>query len=309
MNANSGSPSMASTVIKIVFIILSLYALYYLYKYLFASSGLKGDLVIGNITDANTGSSGTGTTIKYNPIDKTGDKFPVLLEGGEYSVNMWVYINDWSVRHGSNKHILTLGGVTGNDSQTNFATLLVYLGGNKNTLSVRVDTKDRSGSSTTTPGNSANSLSGSLNAPVSLTEAEITAKMTSTPSSLDGADVCDLDNIDLQKWVLLSIVLNNKTCDVYMDGKLARSCVLPSFFRVNKLNGGSTARFCDYGGFGGFISNVSFYNYALNPEQVWRYYMSGPIPEYSLMDYLKGLFTPNAISYDYPNHPAQTSST
>jgi hypothetical protein len=305
MNANSGSPSMAGTIIKIVFIILSLYALYYLYKYLFASSGLKGDLVVGNITDANTGGTGASGS-PYKPILVTGDKFPVLLEGGEYSVNMWVYINDWSVRHGSNKHILTLGGVTGTADPSNFATLLVYLGGNKNTLSVRVDTKDRSGNGGNGGnGDSANSLSGSINAPVSLTEAEITTKMTSTPSSLDGADVCDLDNIDLQKWVLLSIVLNNKTCDVYMDGKLARSCILPSFFRVNKPIG-SNARFCDYGGFGGFISNVSFYNYALNPEQVWRYYMSGPIPEYSLMDYLKGLFTPDAISYDYPKNPAGT---
>jgi hypothetical protein len=306
MNANnSGSTGMAGTIIKIVFILLSLYALYYLYKYLFASSGLKGDLVVGKITDANTGGTGAAGS-PYKPILVTGDKFPVLLEGGEYSVNMWVYINDWSVRHGSNKHILTLGGVTGTADASNFATLLVYLGGNKNTLSVRVDTKDRSGGNGGSSGTSANSLSGSLNTPVSLTEAEISTKMTGTPSSLDGADVCDLDNIDLQKWVLLSIVLNNKTCDVYMDGKLARSCILPSFFRVNKLTAGSNARFCDYGGFGGFISNVNFYNYALNPEQVWRYYMSGPIPEYSLMDYLKGLFTPDAISYDYPKNPAGT---
>lgn len=305
MNANSGSPSMAGTVIKIVFIILSLYALYYLYKYLFASSGLKGDLVIGKITDANTGSSVTGSMTTYHPINVTGDKFPVLLEGGEYSVNMWVYINDWSLRHGNKKHILTLGGVTGTTDPSNFATLLVYLGGNKNTVSVRVDTKS-GGASGVVALDSTGSASGSLNSPVSLKESEITAMMNASPSSLDGSEVCDLDNIDLQKWVLLSIVLNNKTCDVYMDGKLARSCVLPSFFRVNKISQGSTARFCDYGGFGGFISNVSFYNYALNPEQVWRYYMSGPIPEYSLMDYLKGLFTPDAISYDYPKNPAQT---
>ncbi len=296
MNANSGSPSMASTVIKIVFVILSLYALYYLYKYLFASSGLKGDLVIGKITDANTGTK---------PINVTGDKFPVLLEGGEYSVNMWVYINDWSIRNGNNKHILTLGGVTGTSSKDNYATLLVYLGGNKSTLSVRVDTMG--GSTSVTTSDSASSTTSSMNAPVSLKETNITAIMNAVPtSSMDGAQMCDLENIDLQKWVLLSVVLNNKTCDVYMDGKLARSCVLPSFFRVNKLTDGSTARFCDYGGFGGFISNVSFYNYALNPEQVWRYYMSGPIPEYSLMDYLKGLFTPDAISYDYPKNPAGT---
>jgi hypothetical protein len=55
------------------------------------------------------------------------------------------------------------------------------------------------------------------------------------------------------------------------------------------------------GGFGGFLSNMIAYNYALNPEQVWRLYMSGPGPQYSLMDYLKSLFNPKSLgSFDFP---------
>jgi hypothetical protein len=165
--------------------------------------------------------------------------------------------------------------VTGNADESNFATLLVYLGGNKNTLSVRVDTKDRSGNGgAVVTGDSAGSLSGSINAPVSLTEAQITTKMTGTPSSLDGADVCDLDNIDLQKWVLLSIVLNNKTCDVYMDGKLTRSCVLDNV--VNVPRGPLKLRLGEMGGFGGRYASVQMWNQQLTPDVIYGIYQMGP---------------------------------
>jgi hypothetical protein len=110
---------------------------------------------------------------------------------------------------------------------------------------------------------------------------------------------CDITSIDLQKWVQVTVCLNNKTCDVYLDGKLARSCVLPSFYKVDKSN--LALSLCDYNGFGGFISNTSAYNYALNPEQVWRLYMAGPGPQYGFLDYLKSLFDPKALSaLDYP---------
>ena len=53
--------------------------------------------------------------------------------------------------------------------------------------------------------------------------------------------------------------------------------------------------------FGGFVSNVSAYNYALNPEQIWRLYMAGPGAQYGFLDYLKSLFDPKAAAaFDYP---------
>jgi len=43
------------------------------------------------------------------------------------------------------------------------------------------------------------------------------------------------------------------------------------------------------------------YNYALNPDEIWRLYMSGPGPQYGAMDWLKSLFDPKAIgSLEYP---------
>jgi len=99
------------------------------------------------------------------------------------------------------------------------------------------------------------------------------------------------------------IVLNNTLCDVYMDGKLARSSVLKGQFKVNATSttpmyfyllkpsfssGGGTAVNTDWNG---SLSNVNFYNYAVSPDEVYRLYMAGPSgASGSLWDYIKSFF-------------------
>ena len=103
----------------------------------------------------------------------------------------------------------------------------------------------------------------------------------------------------MQKWVQVTVTLNNKTCDVYIDGKLSRSCILPSFYKLDKVN--TKLTLCDNQGFGGYISNGSMFNYALNPEQIWKLYMTGPGPQYSLWEYMVSIFNPaSAMTLDYP---------
>jgi hypothetical protein len=270
---------------KILFPILALIALYYLYQFLFGPSDLKGETVIKSIVNASPDM----------PFIVTGDKLPVLFEGGEYSINFWLYVNDFSVNHGRNKFILSLGGST-------FLTILIYLGPYKNTLNVRIHTVDTTSSSvapqvamgSTAPG------PGDLTDNLLVSNLETIFDGVQQDSSLlTPMRPCDVANIDLQKWIQVTVALNVKTCDVYVDGKLARSCVLPSFYRVDRS--AMMMKITDYKGFGGFVSNVSAYNYALNPEQVWKLYMAGPGPQYTLLEYLKSLFDPTAMSaYDYP---------
>lgn len=83
---------------------------------------------------------------------------------------------------------------------------------------------------------------------------------------------CDIKNIPLQKWVHIVYVLNNRTVDMYIDGKLERSCVLRG---VPKLNN-DPLHVCDNGGFFGKISNLVYYRYALKPDEVFGIYSSGP---------------------------------
>jgi hypothetical protein len=132
---------------------------------------------------------------------------------------------------------------------------------------------------------------------VNLTTDMVNSMFTTLQTSSDltaSLPICDIASIDLQRWILVNVVLNNNTCDVYLDGKLARSCVLPSFYRVDVAN--RKSKICDHGGFGGFIGQVNAYNYALNPEQVWRLYMAGPGPQYTLMSWLASLFSPTATT-------------
>ena len=83
---------------------------------------------------------------------------------------------------------------------------------------------------------------------------------------------CDIKNIPLQKWVHITYVLNNRTVDIYIDGKLERSCVLRG---VPKLND-DPVHVCDNGGFFGKISNLVYFRYALKPDEVHKIYASGP---------------------------------
>ncbi len=83
---------------------------------------------------------------------------------------------------------------------------------------------------------------------------------------------CDIKNIPLQKWVHIAYVLNNRTVDMYIDGKLERSCVLRG---VPKLNDGQV-HVCDNGGFFGKISNLVYFRYGLKPDEVYKIYASGP---------------------------------
>jgi hypothetical protein len=83
---------------------------------------------------------------------------------------------------------------------------------------------------------------------------------------------CDIKNIPLQKWVHITYVLNNRTVDIYIDGKLERSCVLRG---VPKLND-DQVHICDNGGFFGKISNLVYFRYALKPDEVYKIYASGP---------------------------------
>ena len=77
---------------------------------------------------------------------------------------------------------------------------------------------------------------------------------------------------------------------MYYDGKLARSCVVPSFYKVDA--GGYSANLLAYGGFGGEISTTTMYDSALNPEQVYKQYMAGPQPITNIVSWFSSFFTP-----------------
>ncbi len=90
---------------------------------------------------------------------------------------------------------------------------------------------------------------------------------------------CTLDNIPLQTWVNVIVTLNNRALDLYLDGKLVRTCVLPG---VPKQSTGqplivsNSPKDSNSGGFDGFISNVTYLARPVNPREAYSLYREGP---------------------------------
>jgi hypothetical protein len=249
---------------KGLFVIFGLVGLYYLYQYLFGPRTANSyTLVPGKLT-ANIDPS--------KPIVVTYDKLPPLFEGGEFTISTWLYVNNWSYRAGFAKSIINIGG-------PNFDTIRMYLGGYKPKLHIRFHTQE-SGATSNIAGESLSRT----------TDNYIFNALQPESNLSDDRDICDLPEIDLQRWVNVTVAVNGKTIDVYLNGKLARSCVLPQLFKVD--SGGYSANILSYGGFGGQISNIVMYDTALNPEQVYKNYMSGPEPITNIGQWIVSFFEP-----------------
>jgi hypothetical protein len=262
-NNSSNNSGSYSKILAVFIFILGLVGIYYLYQYLY---GPKTGNAYSLITAPQS-----AQVDKLKPVLITSDKLPLLYEGGEFTISTWIYVTSWSYKKGENKPIIFIGG-------SQFDTIRVFLGGYMPKLHVRLDTKNTSGS---TNGTENNSLSIS-------TKDSIFNSLAPNTSILDSKSTCDLPEIGLQRWVHIAVAVNGKTVDVYMDGKLSKSCVMQSFFRVDTQY---SATLLAYGGFGGQIANSQMFDAALNPEAIYKMYMAGPEPINTLTDLFNSIFT------------------
>ena len=230
-----------------------------MYSFLFGKPNVQSTVIVGAAIPANQPTASQLYTV------------PPPYDGGEYSASFWTYITGWKDKAGQRKHILELRG-------SNFSTLVVGLGVHKNNLVVRAHTKTPGDSPAPTPSGKP-AIDPGLSVSQNTNLSTDNVKQLFAPGQMDQGlletyPLCDLPAVDLQRWVHIAVILNGKTCDVYMDGKLARSCIMPSFFRVDPK--GVSAKLLDFGGYDGFLSDVTFIQRSLNPDEIYRMYMSGP---------------------------------
>jgi hypothetical protein len=274
MDYERSAPNTASSgfgLLTFVYLVVGLVAIFYLYRYLYTSSDNKSIIILPGQQSA----------------DMVPDKVPVIptpYEGGEYSFNTWIYINSYNKNRNTRKHIFELKG-------TYFSTLLVGLGAFNNTLMVRTHTNGPSSSGAAGTGGGTGGGTGRGNTGTSanptppnagnnigsLSVADVNTLFTPLAmddSLLTTASICDLPEIDMQRWTMITVVLTGRTIDVYIDGKLSRSCVAASYFKVDPT--GVTPVITGRGGFDGYTANVSVGNYAMNPDEIYRKYLTGP---------------------------------
>jgi hypothetical protein len=95
------------------------------------------------------------------------------------------------------------------------------------------------------------------------------------PTTLGGRTIvhqCSVNNVPIQKWVNLVISVYGRTLDVYIDGKLVKTCLLPGIVNVNNS---SNLYITPNGGFDGWTANFQYYPDSLNPQEVWNIYSKG----------------------------------
>lgn len=60
--------------------------------------------------------------------------------------------------------------------------------------------------------------------------------------------------------------------DLYLDGKLVRTCLLPG---VASVNNNANIYVTPKGGFDGWTSKIQYYPDSLNPQDAWNIYIKG----------------------------------
>jgi hypothetical protein len=298
MNALAGNTSNTSSsagflkpMLGIVLFIGILVALYYLYNFLYGSSASqatveilpKSLLPIDSAKLIDTDSSG----VKANAVHVSN--ITGIPDGGTYSVSFWTYISDskgFANAAGSRlAHLLEISNKRFETDATKRGNTLLFVGLNpvNGNLIVRQSTSDP-----------AESINNSLTTGATSTQYPLSSFISgfNSGSTYQSDDRCDIINgIEYQRWILITVVANGRTLDVYLDGKLARSCVYKAHYALGG-QGKAAAVFGleNSGNLKGFLTNGNFYNYPLTPDAIWAIYQAGPKGYFNIGQFFKNLF-------------------
>ena len=193
-----------------------------------------------NIQDGKTASTISASSLATNGGDVPSSNFA-------YSV--WFYINNWNYRYGEEKVIFgRMGAMSGQGkgSVKGISGLdpcpAVVLGAVENNISISLGCYPGANQQPTTPGG--NTV----------------------------VHTCSVANVPIQKWVNLVVSVYGRSMDVYIDGKLVRTCLLPG---VASVNNNADIYVTPLGGFEGWTSKLQYYPNSINPQEVWNIYSKG----------------------------------
>ena len=294
-NARNSSGTVRNVVGVIIFILVCV-GLYYLYKFLYGSTVSRDSVSILNSNVAMTSASVSTALGGKSAVAVTS--ITGIMDGGQYSTSFWAYVADtkgFAASGGANlAHLMEISDNRIPTSGTVAGKTLIFVGLNPSngSLIVRQSTNDPTSSmidNSLTTGSGANSSTG-------YSLSNLISGYNTAGSTYTSKDSCDIINgIEYQRWVLITTVANGKTLDVYIDGKLARSCVYKANYALGSTAGNATAAFgVDNGGnLKGFLSSGKFYNYALTPDAIWALYQAGPGGTFNIWDFFSNLFSVN----------------
>jgi hypothetical protein len=160
----------------------------------------------------------------------------------DYGMQFWMYIADWDYKFGQEKHVVKRV----SSANTAMENPRITLHPTDNSLNVRVSLYPNG---------------------------ETTAAGAAAPTSSSTADsfTCTVENVPLQAWFSVSTTVFQRNLDIYINGRLVKSCVLPG---VPKPVVGDVI-LSDAGGFSGSICNLHTYTSMLTPDAAAAFFAAG----------------------------------
>lgn len=207
--------------------------------------------LLTKLTSTVTGSDSSGNLISKTHDATTSMTIPASSAPlsnqtqGAYSMQWWMFVNDWNYGYGKEKIVLQ------RPDPTNTAVFnpTISLHPTDNTLKITVSVfPDGEGSSKTEP-----------------------APATGSGNSTDDVYTCEVSNIPLQSWFSVGVSVFGRNLDVYLDGKLVKSCFLSG---VPKPATGDISVSPD-GGFSGYMCTMYTYPRMLTPTDALNFFSAG----------------------------------
>ena len=241
MEAPPPSNSIRNVAVIVVGTIVIAMASLFLYNAIRVSQGVPSTNIFGPAVVADQAPTALNgkqeTTISAASVP--------LTQNSDYGVQFWMYIQDWDYNFGKEKLILLR--------------------------------KDPTNAATISPKITLHPTDNSLNVSVAIYPTGTTAG-ASTPSGANDLNAtgdvftCTVENVPLQSWFSVSATIFQRNLDIYLNGRLVKSCVLPGVPKPavgDVLVGSATS------GFSGNVCNVHFYPNALAPSDASAFYSGG----------------------------------
>lgn len=105
-------------------------------------------------------------------------------------------------------------------------------------------------------------------------------------NSNKSSEMISFNNIPLQKWINVTIILENRYLDLWINGKLYSSRHLSN---LPLIEDDAPITLFDNGGFGGYMSKLFVWEYNITKRVIYRIFDKGPT-KVSILEYLIGLF-------------------
>ena len=261
----------------VLIILLVLLIIFLLSRFFFVT-----DIIYDMLCDANeapSSTTSTGDLARYF----TGNKNIIFNKDinenntSNFMLSVWFYIDNWGQNISANKNILYLASQADTNSIENFESTSM-LGLSTNYEKVNTDQNEYK----------------NLHISLDKYNNDLFIDIETYPGSSTGGIVnvytrYVIKNIAIQKWNCLTLSVDNKTLDVYLDGKLRNSFILPGIYKGDVPSGkekniylGEIGETTMAGGtksvnngFEGYITRIRYQTNGISPKEAYDIYKKG----------------------------------